>query len=295
MNTNTKILEADFDYVAPNTLDEALSILSGDRAVKVLAGGTDLIVKLKMGVDFPMGIMLDINRIDELSHVSESHDSIHIGAAIKLTALESIPVIRERYTALSEAIRAMASPSVRNMATLGGNIMNASPVADCAGPVMCYGAKLVLRSKEGERSVDAEDFFIAPGVTHAQKNELLTDIIINTPPENTGAAFIKLGRVKSDIAKISATAVLTRDGDRLVSCRLALGSVAATPLFLRDISRELSGKLYEPGLVRETANRVAESIKPIDDNRTTAQYRRDMARLLVEQAMKTAWEKSMGL
>ncbi len=295
MNTNTKILEADFDYVAPNTLDEALSILSGDRAVKVLAGGTDLIVKLKMGVDFPMSIMLDINRIDALKNVSETHDSVHIGAAIKLTTLESTPVIRERYTALSEAIRAMAAPSVRNMATLGGNIMNASPVADCAGPVMCYGAKLILRSKEGERSVDAEDFFIAPGVTHAQKNELLTEIVMNSPPENTGAAFIKLGRVKSDIAKISATAVLTRDGDRIVSCRLALGSVAATPLFLRDVSRDISGQLYDIDLVRETADRVAESIKPIDDNRTTAQYRRDMARLLIERAMNAAWERSLGL
>lgn len=291
---NTRILEAEYDYVKPDTLEAALGILGEKKNVKVYAGGTDLIVKLKVGADIPMDIMLDINGIGELSEISDNGEALEIGAAAKLSAVERDARVKKDYIALYEALTAMASISVRNMGTIGGNFCNASPVADAVPPVICYGGDVVIRSAHGTRRVLAEEFFTAPGVTVMEKNELLTKVALPAPKPNTGAAFLKLGRVKSDIAKISICAVITRDGDKIDSCRIAMGAVAATPLFLREISDSLSGKTVTRALISETAESISAFIRPIDDNRTTAEYRTEVAKVIAEEVLSLAWSRSGG-
>lgn len=292
---NTKFLEAEFDYVKPATLCEALDTLANKQNVKIFAGGTDLIVKLKTGAPIQMDIMMDINAVEELKGVKKCDcGCTMIGAAEKISVLEKDALLNESYPALTEAFRAMASISVRNMATLGGNFCNASPVADPVGPVMCYGGSVELKSAKGSRQVAAEDFFLAPGVTVMEKDEMLTGICLPAPVANTGAAFIKIGRVKSDIAKISICAVIVRDGDKIVSCRMSMGSVAARPLFLKDIGESLAGKVMTNELILETAQQISAFIKPITDTRTTAEYRTDMAAIIARDVLQAAWKNSGG-
>lgn len=291
---NTKILEKEFDYIKPASLSEALDILATKENVRIFAGGTDLIVKFKTNAYTDMDYMLDINGIDELTKIDAKADGLTIAANAKLYNIENHPVVMEKYPALEKALRAMASISVRNMASLGGNFCNASPVADAVGPVMCYGGTLKLKSKRGEREVKSEDFFLAPGVSLLEQDEILYSISIPTPKANTGSAFIKLGRVKSDIAKISITVVIEREGNRIVSCRMAMGSIAAKPLFLKDIGDALAGKEMTAALVDETAKKISAFIKPIDDNRTTAEYRTDVAAVIAGDAIAEAWKHSGG-
>jgi len=144
---NTVYLEKEYDYVKPKTLAEALEILEDKKNVKIFAGGTDLIVKLKIGSPIEMDTMLDINGIEELKKVSSDKDGITIGAAEKISVLEKNEDIITRFPALYEAFISMASISLRNMATLIGNLCNASPGADTAGPVICYDGSLLIKSK----------------------------------------------------------------------------------------------------------------------------------------------------
>lgn len=292
---NSRFLESEFDYVKPVSLNEAVTFMSENKNVRVFAGGTDLIVKMKMDAIPDIDFMLDINAIDELKRIKrDAENDLVIGAATKLTAIEKNPEVAEHYLALKEAISKMASISIRNMGTIGGNFCNASPVADTVGPVICFNGQVELTGIKGTRLVNAEKFFTAPGVNVREKEELMTAVVLPPEADNTGSAFIKFGRVASDIAKISLTTVIVRDGNKIKSCRIAMGSVAATPLFLKDISESLTGKEMTAELIKETAETISATIKPITDTRTTAEYRKQTAIVIAEEALAVAWERSGG-
>ena len=245
---NTRIIEAEYDYVKPSSLDEALDILAEKERVRIYAGGTDLIVKLKMGADVGMDIMMDINGIDELFGVTGTEDGgLRIGAAEKIWVLETHPDIIRMYPALAKAMHLMASVSVRNMASIGGNICNASPVADTVGPCMCYGACVELRNKKGVRTVDATEFFLKPGVTVMEADEILTAIILPAPQKDTGAGFIKMARVRPDIAKVSISS--TEENRNSLILRLDYGERSflftgdTTDSVLRSVGKAYPGML----------------------------------------------------
>ena len=294
---NTKFVEAEYDYVKPASLDEALDILADKKEkAKIYAGGTDLLVHLKMGKGGDMEIMLDINGIDELFGVTKTDDGkVRIGGAEKIWVLETHPVIKELYPALSKAMSLMASISVRNMASIGGNFCNASPVADTVGPCMCYNGQVELTSKRGVRLVDATEFFVGPGRTVIEPDEILSAIILPVPAENTGAAFTKISRVRPDIAKISYTCVIARDGDKVDTCRIAMGTVAPTPKFFGEISSELDGKKMTAELIADTAEKLTAAIKPRKKSRSsTPEYKKAMTRLMATEGLEAAWKASGG-
>ncbi len=294
---NTKFVEAEYDYVKPASLDEALDILADKKEkAKIYAGGTDLLVHLKMGKGEDMEIMLDINGIDELFGVTKTDDGkVRIGGAEKIWVLETHPVIKELYPALSKAMSLMASISVRNMASIGGNFCNASPVANTVGPCMCYNGQVELTSKRGVRLVDATEFFVGPGRTVIEPDEILSAIILPVPAENTGAAFTKFSRVRPDIAKISYTCVIARDGDKVDTCRIAMGTVAPTPKFFGEISSELDGKKMTAELIADIAEKLTAAIKPRKKSRSsTPEYKKAMTRLMATEGLETAWKASGG-
>lgn len=292
----TRILAADYDYLAPQTLDEALAILAEKEHVYLLAGGTDLIVKLKTGAYSDIETMLDLKHIEGLDYAEIQPDCgcLKIGCLAKLSHLEKNDYVLGHYPALAEAIHLMASIAVRNMGTLAGNVCNASPVADSVGPLIAYGAKLNLISKRGERQVAVEDYFKGPGITVKEKDELLLSISIPPPNANTGAHFIKKARVRPDIAKISITVLIERDGKQAKKCRVAMGAIAATPAFLREVGDAFCGKDVTEDLINEVALLASQSIRPIDDNRTTAEYRVDIAEVLMRDALREAWTNAGG-
>lgn len=290
---NTRIMPVHFNYVKPATLAEALDVLATHKNVKILAGGTDLIVKLKTGAPVAIDTMLDAKAIDELVGVKELADgSIEIGALTKLSHLEDNPIIKEKYAALEDALNAMASIAVRNMGTLGGNLCNASPVADTAGPCMVYGAKVKAVSKAGERIIDMHDFFVGLGKSALKEDEILASVIIPAP--QGGVAFKKITRVKPDIAKVSCTAALELDGKKVTAARMAMGAVAVTPLCMCEIAEKMVGKEVSEELFAEIGQMICDAINPIDDNRSTAEYRKKVAKVLVVDVLTEAMKRAGG-
>jgi CO/xanthine dehydrogenase FAD-binding subunit len=243
-----------------------------------------------------MDWMLDINGIKGLNDISLSgvDKSLSIGSTAKLSRIEKNEFVKRDYIALYEAIVSMASVSVRNMGTMGGNFANASPAADTAVPVICYGGKVELVSRQGTREISAEEFFTAPGVSRLRSDELITAIKLPAVNKNTGGKFIKLGRVKADIAKVSFCIVLEREDGTIKKCRAAMGAVAAAPLFLREIGDVLTGRKMTRNLIKETADAIADMIRPIDDIRSTAEYRKDVTRVIAADAIGQAWLQSGG-
>lgn len=294
---NTRILAPEFNYHAPATLREALQMLAALPKTKILAGGTDLIVKMKIGGISDVENVIDIKRVADLEYCMKDKENgaLLIGALAKLSNIEKSQIVATEYTALYEALHAMAAISVRNMATMAGNICNASPVADTAGPAICFGAKLTLMSEKGERQVAVEDFFTGPGASVIAADEMLTSIILPAVPANTGSAFKKLTRVKPDISKISCTAVIAIDNGKVSYCRIAMGSIAAVPFYLKELSESLIGKTITKDVIAEAAKIAADTIHPIDDNRTTAVYRKDVAPVLVMEVLEKAWTRAGGV
>jgi len=293
---NTRILAAEYEYLAPTAIDEVLSILAEKQQVKILAGGTDLIVKLKTGAELPMEYMLDIKRVAGLNYISydEKAAMLHIGPTATLSSIEKHTLVKEKYPALAEAISLMAAVSVRNMGTMAGNICNASPVADSVIPAICYEAVITLTSKNASRELPLHEFFLAPGVSVIKADEMLTDIAIPLPKPGTGAAFVKKTRVRADISKISIGALLEHEGDTITACRIAMAAIAATPAYLQALGESMVGRKMTNELIAATAALAAKSIKPIDDNRTTAEYRLHIVEVMTADVLREAWKRAGG-
>lgn len=294
MNENTRIMPAEFEYLAPKTRSEALTMLAAHDQLKILAGGTDLIVKLKTGANIPVNYMMYVKDIAELNYVRLENERIRIGAVTPLSTIERSALVVEKLPALCEALQAMAAIAVRNMATIGGNLGNSSPAGDTIPPLTVYGAKLVIASSRGEREVSVSEFILGPGKNILAKDEMLVEVVIPVPATHTGAAFTKKTRVKADISKINVAVSLSREGGLLKDCCIALGSVGPTVVRISQAEDSLKDKAIDLKLIQSAANLVAEGIKPIDDNRSTAEYRKDIARVIVEDTLKKAWQRSGG-
>ena len=294
MQTNTKILAQEFEYLAPKTLDEALSLLNNykDKSARILAGGTDLLVKMKT-IDLKTDYLINIKNIPELYFI-DTADGLKIGAAVPLSHIERIGKIKERYPALYEGIKSMAAIAVRNMGTMAGNICNASPAADTVPPLIAYGAEVKLVSKRGEHIVLVEDFITGVGKTIIEADEIITQVNIPEVNKNSGSAFSKKSRVKADIAKINLAVYLEREDNICKDCKIVLGSVAVKAIRAKEAEGLLKGQTVSASLINKIAKKASEEIKPIDDIRSSVEYRTEIARVMVEDTVKIAWERDGG-
>lgn len=294
MQTNTKILAQEFEYLAPKTLNEALSLLDDykDENARILAGGTDLLVKMKT-IDLKTDYLINVKNIPELNFI-DTADGLKIGAAVPLSRIERIGKVKEKYPALYEGIKSMAAIAVRNMGTIAGNICNASPAADTVPSLIAYGAKVKLVSKRGERTVLVEDFIAGVGKTIIGSDELIAQVNIPEMNKNSGSAFSKKGRVKADIAKINLAVYLEREGSICKDCKIVLGSVAVKAIRAKEAEGLLKGQAVSASLIGKIAKKASEEIKPIDDIRSSAEYRSEIAQVIVEDTVKIAWERAGG-
>ncbi|MBA3062992.1 MAG: xanthine dehydrogenase family protein subunit M [Atribacteria sp.] len=294
MQINTKILAQEFEYLAPKTLDEALSLLDNykDKSVRILAGGTDLLVKMKIS-DLKTDYLINIKNIPELNFI-DTADGLKIGAAVSLSRIERIGKVKERYPALYEGIKSMAAIAVRNMGTIAGNICNASPAADTVPPLIAYGAEVKLVNKRGERTVLVEDFITGVGKTVIEADEIISQVNIPEINKNSGSAFSKKSRVKADIAKINLAVYLEKEGNICKDCKIVLGSVAVKAIRVKEAEGLLKGQTVNASRIDEAAEKASEEIKPIDDIRSSVEYRTDVARVMVEDTIKVAWERAGG-
>jgi carbon-monoxide dehydrogenase medium subunit len=283
------------DYLAPTELNEALEILAEKKqGTHIIAGGTDLVPRMRSRVVEP-SLLVDL-RLLALDGIGLSADGIHIGARATHTDILESELLAKHCPALCEAASDIAGPPIRNRGTVGGNLVNASPAADLAPPLMIYDARVILASAGAEREVPLEGFFTGPGQTVLTADEILTEIRIPSQPEKTAAKFIKLAKRKAmAVAVVGVAARLTLDADGKISpARIALGSVAPTPLRAVQAERVLQGQAPGIEIFREAAYIAMSECAPITDIRASSEYRRKMVGVLTRRSLEAAWQQLDG-
>ncbi|MCR6691842.1 MAG: xanthine dehydrogenase family protein subunit M [archaeon YNP-LCB-003-016] len=277
-----------FNYHKPKDLNEALKLLKEIKDAKPIAGGTDLMVDMKIG-RVKAGNLIDISNLRELRKIEFHKDNVIIGAAVTLQEIINDERIRREIPILAEAAESMGSWQIRNVATIGGNICNASPAADMAPPLMVLNSKLKLSSINGDRIIPIEKFFKGPRQTELMAEEILTEIIVPRESCNAGMKFMKIGRRRAHTLSIVATAVAVRTTeDKIEYVRIALNSIAPTPIRAYKTEEELIGSRIDEVDVK--VKKLTEEIKPISDVRASAEYRREMAVKITMEALKRSIE-----
>lgn len=287
---NTRILPVDFEYYEPNTLEEALELLSRLREnARILAGGTDLLVKIKTRAVEPRAI-INIKRIGGLEYIIEDGDFVRIGALTKLRAIEKSEIVAKHLPALWDAVKSMGSVQIRNMATIGGNLCNASPAADTAPPLLVHEAFAVLMSARGKRVIPLEEFFRGPGLTAMEPDEMLVEVAARKAGEGS-SAFKKVTRVSVDLAIASSAVYISLDGDVIREARIALGSVAPRPIRAREAEKAIAGLRPGSEELGRALSILEREVSPITDARGTAEYRRYVVKVLTWDAIEIARER----
>ncbi len=281
-----------FEYARPSDEDEVVDLLHdhGDQA-RLLMGGTDLLPALREGKVRP-SLLIDVKALPGMREVAYDHDlGLRVGAAVTMNQLAHHPETAAHYPLLAQAAGTVASFQIRNRATLGGNLCNASPCADTSPACLVLEADLILYSAEGERVVPTDQFFLAPGKTALRPGEFMTAIRFPPPISRASSCYLKLGRCKSgDLSLVGAAVYGFQDpSSARVRFRIGLGSVAPTPLRVRG-AEELLASLGPGGTSFAEAARCAmEASSPITDVRGTADYQRAMVRTLTLRALNDAW------
>jgi len=276
-------------YFAPQKIEEALEILSGyGKEIKIIAGGTDLLIQYYDRL-YEVGSWLDLKNILELKEIKIHQNQMEIGAMVTHAQLEKSEDIKKYFPILSKAAADIGSPQIRNRGTIGGNIVNASPAGDLLAPLMAYGAQFKLLSIKGEKIVSAEDFFLGPKKTILEPAQLLTRIILPLPSERTYGCWIKIGKRKAlIIATITLALVVEMDEDNktVKEVRTCLGSVAPTPIEIKEIRKMMVGQNFKQLDFNQLGQIVEDKISPIDDIRGTREYRKDVAKNIVINALE---------
>jgi len=292
--TNSHILANKFDYYEASSMQEAVELKAklGDKA-KFIAGGTDLVIMMKMEREHPSAV-ISISKVPGMDEVKVTENgSLSIGALTTIYNIARHPWIKDRYPALSEAAASFGSTQIEAMGTIGGNIANGSPAADTPPALLTLGAEVVLHSKEGDRTMALEDFFLAPGKTAIKNGELLTAVVLPPAKDNSTSTFLKMTRVSADLAKVSLGLSIVRDGDTLKDVRIGMGAVAPKPIRLPKTEAILRGKKYSESLVEKAAVSAAEEIIPISDVRSTADYRRKVTKAMLVDALTAVWARKL--
>ncbi len=278
-----------FEYLRPETIAEACSMLSKYRdGAFPIAGGTDLLVKMKQRRIVPRYVV-NLKSIPDLDYIKyDPEDGLRIGALSTIQSLKNSVTIRRHYRVLSEAAGVESSVQIRNIATIGGNIANASPAADAPLSLIVLGASLVLFSSEGEREVPIEDFFLGPGKTILRPGEIIREIHVPPLSGRVGGSYIKHATRRTDIAIASAAVFLRISENRCDEIRIGLGSVAPTPIRAKEAEGLIMGKEITEELAEEASRLAVSESRPIDDIRGYADYRAKTVLAITKQAIMNA-------
>jgi len=278
----------------PQTLAEALELLARLERARLLAGGTDLLVDLKEGIRRAENL-ISLNAIEELKGIEVREGRIRIGALTTPQELASHPLTRQHIPALAEAAQSMASPQVRSMATVGGNIASAVPSADLPPSLMTAEAAVQLVCSVSPREMALADFFKGPRETVCGAGEVLALVFVPVPAPETGMAYKKfVPREANALAVASVAARLTLDNRRIVKGLIVLGAVAPTPLPASRASARLHGEIPSEALFAEAAALAAEESRPISDVRSSLWFRTEILPVLTQRALSEALHRAQG-
>jgi CO/xanthine dehydrogenase FAD-binding subunit len=278
-------------YHAPETMQNLMALISTHGpSARIVAGCTDFIPSVRTGrwrFDPGPGLhLIDISKLKDLSGIENQDDILKIGAGVTLTRILTSPDAQAFCPVLVQAVEQMASLQVRNTATMGGNLCMASPAADTAPPLLVSDARIVIQDAKGETTVPVADFFTGPGQSILKSGQVLTHICIPKAQSSESAGFRKIGtRTAVIISVVSAAVKIRLNNGVCETVRIALGSVAPTPVRVTAAEQFLTGKPLEERVIEECAGITAAEITPITDLRSSAEYRRDVAKTLVKRCI----------
>jgi CO/xanthine dehydrogenase FAD-binding subunit len=285
----------DVKYFAPATLQEALQLLEEYGAeLSVLAGGTDLVRDMNLEFKVPHGIMW-IGRLG-LEYIKDEGDLIRIGGATRMQTAGSSPALKEKAAAVARAAGKMASPPVRTLATLAGNLVTASPAADPGCALVGLRAEVVLTSTKGQRIVPLESFYTGPKTTVIRPDELLTEILVKPTQNGESSSYMKIGRRQAlTLAVLNAASRVKLDSQgKVESVSISVGAAAPTLLRIKPAEAMLVGQVLSEEAIQEAGAIAAKEIRPIDDVHGTAWYKRKVAPVLVARTLREAGQLNGG-
>ena len=279
-----------FQYHSPESLDEALSLLAELENATPVIGGTDLMVAMRNGVSVPSHVV-DLNEIPELNYVKEEEGIIMIGATATHSQVANSPLVTGIHS-LVDSVSRIGSPQIRNRGTITGNICNASPAADSAPPLLVHMAEVEIQSIDSKRTIPIEDLFAGPKINSLEPGELLTEIRIPVPPVGSASSFKRIGRRRAfTLSVVSAAAYIQMEDETCTDAKVAFGSVAITPLRVREAESLLTGSKLDEVTINAASKAVYEAVKPITDVRGTSEYRKDMCPVLMRRAIDQCMER----
>lgn len=282
-----------FEYFHCQSLEEACGLLSKYKGeAKIFSGGTDLIVMMKHKAVTP-GYLINIKRIEGLSYIREEQDGgVAIGALTTVQAVKNSPLIKKRFSVFYDAASVLGTRQVRNLATIGGNLCNASPAAECAPALLALNAKVHVLGEKGGRWIDLKGFFTGPGKTSMGQDEILTEIKVPKPPAHGGGVYLKHSTRRIDVAMVGVAAVVGMDKNRFEDIRIALGAVGPKPFRAFKAEEILKGEETGKEILLKVAQVASDESFPIDDIRGYKDYRKEMVKTLVQQAVEGAVARS---
>ncbi len=279
-----------FEYVVPETLDAAIEVLRSREGATLLAGGTDLLVQMKEG-GRRAPVVVSLRRVPGLEGVTGDADSgLRIGARTLLADVAAHEAVRARYQALSEGAGIVGSVQTRNLGTIGGNVCNAAPSADTAPPLLVFDAVAVIAGAEGARRLPLAEFFVGPGATALQPGEILTALELPPVAERTGSVYQRhTPRRAMDIAVVGVACRVELDAaGTIAGAAIALGAVAPTPIRCPEAEALLRGERPSEALFERAAELARDASRPISDVRGSAEFRRELVRVMTRRCLAIA-------
>lgn len=283
-------------YEAPETTKAAVSLLAKAKgSAYVLAGGSDLLVRMKGGFIEP-DLVVDIKRIKSMREVKKTATGFSIGAAVPCAELGENKALVKAWPGVVEAANLIGSKQVQGRCTITGNMCNAGPAADSVPAMVAAGAKAVIQGPKGKRVIPVEQVAIAPGKTSLKKGELVESILLPARKPKSGDAYLRfIPRSEMDIAVVSAGVNLTLDGKGVVtSARVALGAVAPTVLLVEAAAKAIIGTKLDDAALEKLGAAASAACRPIDDKRGTIEFRTKVAAVLAKRAAKIAYTRAGG-
>jgi len=284
-----------FDYIAPQSLDEAVRALAahGEEA-KLLAGGHSLLPLLKLRLANPK-LLIDLSKIPGLSNISQQDDTIVVGALTTHYQIESSELLKSKCPLLPQTARAIGDVQVRNRGTIGGSLAHADPSADWPAAILALGAELKLSGPKGERRIAVEEFFLGTMTTVVEPTEILTEIRVPVSPRRCGSAYLKMAQQASGFAIVGVAVWLrvAQDG-RCEDIGVGVTGLSEKPFRARTVESRLRGNKLTPKLIAESAAQVAEGNDPMEDLHASAKFRAHLAQVYTSRAIEEAGKRAVG-
>ncbi|MGZ7032288.1 MAG: FAD binding domain-containing protein [Thermoanaerobaculia bacterium] len=288
------MIPASFEYSSPKSLAEAIALLQKlGSGAKILAGGQSLIPLMKLRLAAPAHLV-DINGIRDLAYIRESDGYLTIGAMTREADLDSSELLRKKYPIIADTAGVIGDPLVRNMATVGGNLAHADPANDHPATMLALSTEVVAVGPKGSRKIPLTSFFTGLFTTSLQPDEILTELRIPAPPPRSGGAYLKVERKVGDFATAAVAAQVTLDGNNIVRAGIGLTNVGQMPIKATRAEKALQGKPADDKNIEEAARIAATEAEPSDDLRGSADYKRNLVRVLTARALRLAVSRAKG-